>query len=262
VLRTAVLAVAALAASPVFDVASVKLTKTNGLSLIQLLPGGRLRATNFSLHGLIARAWRVQPDQVEGGPGWIRSEGYDIEAKADGDPSGDQMWLMLRALLTERFTLSIDSDTRELPVYELSMANKDGRLGPSLRRFSESNCVRLAPGGPLVPPNPDRPACGVLHSPVGHWVGRETTIDSLASALTRVMGRVVLNRTGLAGTFDLDLQWTDLAQLLQPDVAVAPAADGPSLLTALQEQLGLRLDSRRGPVEVLVVKRAERPAPD
>jgi uncharacterized protein (TIGR03435 family) len=274
VVRTVILAAGALAAlaslggaaqtstPPVFDVASVKPTNTNGISLVQLLPGGRFRATNFSLQGLITRAWRVQQNQVEGGPNWIRSDGFDIEAKADGDPPADQMWLMLKTLLTERFNLSIESETRELPVYELTIASKDGRLGPSLRPFAESNCTRIAAGGSLVPVNADRPACGVLHSPVGHWVGRETTIDSLASALTRVMGRVVVNRTGLAGTFDLDLRWTDLAQLLQPDVAAPPPADGPSLLRALQEQLGLRLDSRRGPVEVLVVKRAERPTPD
>jgi uncharacterized protein (TIGR03435 family) len=165
------------------------------------------------------------------------------------------MWLMLRALLTARFNLSIQSETRELPVYELTIARKDGRLGPSLRAFTESNCTRFATDGRIAPVSSDRPACGILHSPVRNWVGRETTIDSLASALTRVMGRVGLNRTGLVGKFDLDLQWTDLAQLLQPDLAAPPPADGPSLLTALQEQLGLRLDSRKGPVEVLVVKR-------
>jgi uncharacterized protein (TIGR03435 family) len=274
VVRTAAVAVATLTAVvspigaaqaptlPVFEVASVKPTKTTGVSLVQLLPGGRLRATNFSLQGLITRAWRLQQDQVYGGPHWIRSEGYDIEAKADGDSPADQVWLMLRALLSERFKLSIQMETRVLPVYELTMAHKDGRPGPSLRPFAESNCTRVAPGGPIVPVNADRPACGVLHSPVGHWVGRETTMDSLASTLTRVMGRVVLNRTGLAGTFDLDLQWTDLAQLLQPDLIAPPQADGPSLVTALQEQLGLRLDSRKGQVEVLVVKQAERPIPD
>jgi uncharacterized protein (TIGR03435 family) len=247
---------------PVFEVASVKPTKTNGISLLRILPGGRVRATNFSLQGLMTRAWRIQEDQVEGGPSWIRSEGYDIEAKADGDSPADQMWLMLRALLTERFKLSIQIETRELPIYELTVASKDGRLGSSLRPFAESNCTRLVPDGKIAPLNLDRPACGVLHSPVGHWIGRETTIDSLASTLTRVMGRVVLNRTGLTGKFDLDLHWTDLAQLFQPDVAIPQPADGPSLLTALQEQLGLRLDSRKGPVEILVVKQAERPIPD
>jgi uncharacterized protein (TIGR03435 family) len=268
VLRTAILAAVALTAVsaqsslPAFDVAAVKPTKTNGVSLIQLLPGGRLRAMNFSLQGLIARAWRLQQDQIEGGPGWIRSDGFDIEAKADGDPPGDQMWLMLKALLTERFSLDVARETRQLPVYELNLSNNDGRLGPSLRPFAESNCVHIAPGAPLAPVNGNRPACGKLHSPTGHWVGRETTIDSLASALTRVMGRVVLNRTGLTGTFDLDLEWTDLAQLLRSDLAAAPPADGPSLLTALQEQLGLRLDSRKGPVDVLIVKHAERPTQD
>ena len=129
---------------PAFEVASVKPTKTNGISLLQILPGGRLRATNFSLQGLMTRAWRIQQDQVEGGPSWIRSDGYDIEAKANGDSPADQMWLMLRALLTERFRLTIQIETRELPVYELTMANKDGRLARpcshSLSRTAPALC--------------------------------------------------------------------------------------------------------------------------
>ena len=169
---------------------------------------------------------------------------------------------MLRALLTERFNLRLQSETRELPLYELTLARQDGRLGPSLRAFTEDNCTRRAAGSPLGPTATDRPACGALYSPTGHWVGRETTIDSVAAALTRIMGRVVVNRTGLTGKFDLDLEWTDLAQLLQPGLAAPPLPGGPSLQTALQEQLGLRLDSRKGPVEVFVVQQVERPTPD
>jgi uncharacterized protein (TIGR03435 family) len=246
-----------------FEVASIKPTKTAGLALFQILPGGRFRATNFSLHGLITRAWRIQQNQVEGGPNWIRSEGYDIEAKAEGNPSADQLWLMLRTLLIERFKLSIRTETRELPVYELVMARKDGKPGPALRPFSDANCRRVAPtGGPIAPLDVDRPTCGALYSPIGHWIGRDTTIESLTSALTQVMGRPVLNRTGLTGRFDLDLQWTDLAQLLQPENNAPSPADGPSFPTALQEQLGLKLESTKGPVDVIVIDHVERPSED
>ena len=249
--------------TPAFEIASVKPTKTAGIALFQILPGGRFRATNFSLQGLITRAWRIQQDQVQGGPNWIRSKGYDIEAKAEGDPPADQLWLMVRTLLIDRFKLSIRTETRELPVYELVMARKDGKSGPALRQFSDANCRRVAPtGGPIAPFDVDHPTCGALYSPIGHWIGRDTTIESLTSALTRVMGRPVLDRTGLTGRFDLDLQWTDLAQLLQPENNASPPADGPSFPTALQEQLGLKLESTKGPVDVLVIDHVEHPTED
>jgi uncharacterized protein (TIGR03435 family) len=97
---------------------------------------------------------------------------------------------------------------------------------------------------------------------MGHWIGRGTTIDSLGSALSRVTSRIVVNRTGLTGTFNLDLQWTDLTVLLSPTGSPAdppPPGDGPSFFTALQEQLGLKLESTKGPVDVLVIDHAEKP---
>jgi uncharacterized protein (TIGR03435 family) len=100
---------------PTFEVASVKPTHTSNIALIELFPGGRLRATNFPLQTLISRAWHLQKEQIDGGPSWIRLDGYDIEAKAEGNPPADQMWLMLRALLTDRFKLSLRSEMRPLP---------------------------------------------------------------------------------------------------------------------------------------------------
>jgi uncharacterized protein (TIGR03435 family) len=248
--------------SPAFEVASVKPTNVSGTALVMLYPGGRLRATNFSLQGLISRAWHLQGDQVEGGPNWIRSEGFDIEAKAEGNPPAEQIWLMLRTLLAERFALRVRTETREFPVYELVVARNDGALGPTLRTASGTNCISANPSGlPLAPFDINRPPCGALYSPVGRWTGRGVPIASLVSALARVAGRVVIDRTRLNGRFDVDLQWTDVAVLLQPDSGLleAPSGDGPSLFTALREQLGLKLEARRGPVEVLVVEHAERP---
>ena len=118
---------------PALEVASVKPTKIAGTSLVQLYPGGRLRATNFTLRGLIARAWSLQSDQVGGGAAWLQSDGFDVEAKAERNPPADQIWLMLRTLLAERFTLVVRTETRELPVYELVLARKGGKLGPALR---------------------------------------------------------------------------------------------------------------------------------
>lgn len=251
-------------ARPAFEVASVKPTKIAGISLILLYPGGRFSATNVTLGGLIARAWGLQRDQVDGGPAWLQSDGFDIEAQAEGNPPADQVWLMLRTLLAERFTLVVGTETRELPVYELVLARTEGTLGPSLRPSLGTNCTKSAlAAGPLAPVDPNHPPCGVLYSPTGHWTGRAVPIRTVANALVRMVGRVVIDRTGLAGTFDLDLQWTDLAALLAPVGPVPdvqpPRADGPSLFAALQEQLGLKLHPTRGAVDVLVIQNAERP---
>jgi uncharacterized protein (TIGR03435 family) len=189
---------------PAFDVASVKPTKIAGTSLFMLYPGGRFSATNFALRGLITRAWGLQSDQVDGGPAWIKSDGFDVEAKAEGNPPADQIWLMLRTLLAERFKLVMRTETRELPIYELVMARNDGKLGPALRPSVGTSCINSAPtGGPLAPFDAGRPPCGALYSPIGHWTGRGVSTRSIANALVRMVSRVVVDRTGLAGTFDI-----------------------------------------------------------
>jgi uncharacterized protein (TIGR03435 family) len=258
---------AADAKPPAFEVASVKPTKTQNLSMFTVYPGGRFRATNFGLGGLIKRAYRLQDDQLIGGPSWVQSEGFDIEAKGEGDSSAEQLFLMLQTLLTERFKLTLRHETRELPTYTLLMARNGGKAGPQLTASSGADCV--SPPRPGSAPDTvsasTGPACG-LYSPSGHWTGRNTTIDSLASSLSRVVHRVVRNRTELAGTFDLDLQWTDLTVLLQPGGSLTdapPPPDNPtSIFTALQEQLGLKLESTKGPVDVLVIDHVEHPTPD
>jgi uncharacterized protein (TIGR03435 family) len=250
---------------PAFEVASVKPTKISGTSLVRPLPGGRFSVINFSLAGLIKRAYRLQDNQLVGGPDWIRSEGYDIEAKAESAASAEQMLLMLRTLLTERFRLALRTERRELPVYALVLVKSDGATGPQLKRSSQADCLRASPSTSSIgpPTDPKRPMCG-LYSPTGRWTGRGVSLDTVANALTRFVGRGVQNRTGLTGEFDLDLQWTDLALLLSPTATAdpPPLADGPSLFTALQEQLGLKLESTKGPVEVLVIDHVEQPTPD
>jgi bla regulator protein BlaR1 len=252
------------ASAPVFDVASVKPTKISGSAYYFFHPGGRFTATNFPLKGLITRAYRLQSNQVEGGPSWVSSDGFDIEAKAEGNPPPEQVLLMVRALLAERFKLKLRTETRQLPIYALELARSDGKLGSGLRPASPADCVSVPPsGGPPSLFDRNHPPCGALYSPIGHWTGRGVSIETLTSDLSRVVSRVVLNRTRLTGRFDLDLQWTDLTVLLQPGGSVPdapPPADNPaSIYTALQEQLGLKLDSQKGPVVVLVIDRAEKP---
>ncbi len=171
---------------------------------------------------------------------------------------------MLRSLLAERFKLTLRHETRELPIYALVMAKTGGTPGPHLTTSVEGNCVRTPRSDPPGNHVNTHPACG-LFTPTGHWMGRNTTIDSLSSSLSRFTSRVVVNRTGLTGHFDLDLQWTDLSMLLSPNGNATdppPLADGPSFPTALQEQLGLKLESTKGPVDVLVIDHVERPTED
>jgi uncharacterized protein (TIGR03435 family) len=252
--------------APAFEVASIKPTKTQGTSLLMLYRG-RLSATNMRLGGLIMRAYRLQAEQLAGGgPSWVNSEAFDIDARATGNVSSEQLMLMLRTLLAERFKLRLRPETKELPIYVLTMSRGDTQLGPKLKRSSGSGCVHpLLPGeAPKAPSDPAAPTCG-LYSPLGHWIGRATTIDSLAAQLSmQSLHRAVVNRTGLTGTFDLDLQWADLAFLFSPQASPSdpPLTDGPSLFTALQEQLGLTLESTKGPVDVLVIDHVEKPTPD
>jgi uncharacterized protein (TIGR03435 family) len=253
---------------PAFDVASVKPTKVSGLSYTLIHPGGRFTATNVTLRGLITRAYQLQNNQLEGGPRWVNANAFDIEAKAEGTPPTEQVRLMVQALLAERFKLKMRNEIRQLPIYELAMARSDRKTGSQLRPSSEADCLEVPPLGSGPPSLFDRshPFCGVLYTPTGYWTGRGVSMEALASNLARVTNRVVLNRTGLPGTFDLDLQWTDLMALLQPGGPppdAPPPADNPmSIFTALQEQLGLKLESTRGPVDVLVIDHVEQPTPD
>jgi uncharacterized protein (TIGR03435 family) len=249
-----------------FEIASIKPTQTQGTSLLMLYPG-RLSVTNMRLGGLIIRAYRLQSDQLVGnGPEWTDSQAFDIEARAASNVPSGELMLMLRTLLADRFKLALRHETRELPIYVLSMSRADGQLGPKLKRSSGSDCFRPPVPGeePKALADSAAPSCG-LFSPQGHWIGRATTIDVFASALSmQSLHRVVVNQTHLTGTFDLELQWADLAFLFSPQANPndPPLSDGPSLFTAIQEQLGLKLESTKGPVDVLVIDRVERPAPD
>jgi len=194
---------------------------------------------------------RFFPDErIAGGPDWMDSERYTLEARAERAVSAAEMGAMLRTLLAQRFKLTVRVETRELPVYALVLARSDRRLGPELRR-SEMACAG--------------PPCGI-----GGGVGRYNLVKSelglFANVLTELVGRPVLDRTGLDGSFDGTLTWTPTPEELGPFREAPPAAPapgfGPSLFTALEEQFGLKLQSQRGPVEFLTVESLERPTPN
>jgi uncharacterized protein (TIGR03435 family) len=228
-----------------FDVASVKSnTSGNAGRMLSPLPGGRFVATNVTLRQLIAFAFGVPNSHFEmiviGGPDWIDADRFDVEARVStGDVPRGQSGPLVRALLEERFQLRAHRETRDRPIYQLVVDRADRRLGPGLRS-STTDCNATANSGAGAAP---RPRCGLTQTP-GSTGGLGVTIPQLADALAPFAGRVIVERTGLEQLFDIDLKWT-------PDAT--PASDAPGLLTAIREQLGLRLETARGPVEVLVV---------
>jgi uncharacterized protein (TIGR03435 family) len=219
-------------------------------------------------------AYQLQSSQLIGAPDWIATERFDIVAKMAEDTNSAQgaarpgdTRLMLRPLLAERFRLEVHHEQRELPIYALVVANKGGQLGASLRR-SGIDCVALAATAPTAPqpPNADRPTCGMRLGP-GLLTAGAIPLSQFTNALAPFLERIVINRTELVGNFDIDLSWTP-EQVSQgtpaPGAPPLPAIDpsGPSIFTAIQEQLGLKLESTKGPVDVLVIDHVEQPTPD
>jgi uncharacterized protein (TIGR03435 family) len=268
--------------NPSFEVASVKPNESGDPRvMIGGGPGGRFNASNVPLRMLIRNAYQLQDSQLVGGPAWLATERFDIVAKAEGNPapvppgSVGPMQLMMRNLLADRFKLVVHRETREQPIYALVLARSDGKPGPQLRK-SEIDCAAMAAargrvgGPPPGPPAPgERPQCGMRMGP-GQLSGGGFPLSQLGTTLSQLVQRMVVDRTGLSGNFDIDLTWTpEPGQGLPPGppppgASALPPIDpnGPSLFTALQEQLGLKLDSQRGPVEVLVIDSVEMPTPD
>ena len=246
---------------PQFEVATVRPNNTGESNAsVRVQPGGRLTATNQTLRNLIRNAFNLQPYQMVGGPDWIESDRYDIVAKvadAELDAKGmipaPQFMLRVQSFLEDRFKMVTHWETRELPVYALVVAT-EGKLGPKLKPHA-GDCDRARSGGP---PSPGAPTanCGTrtnMTPTSGKITGTGIDLDVFARNLSGGTGRYVINKTGLTGSYDLELEFT-------PDQS--PDTTGPSLFTAMQEQLGLKLDSQRAPVEVLVIDRLEKPTAD
>jgi uncharacterized protein (TIGR03435 family) len=253
-----------------FEVASVKPNKTGDERVsIGLQPGGRFNASNVPLRMLLRQAYDMQESQIVGGPEWLRSDRFDVVAKTPaGEYSANQMRPMLRALLAERFKLRAHHETREMPVYALMKARQDGSLGPNITPAAV-DCVAVMQsrrGGPQpAPPQPGQKIdCGLLIG-VGRMNVGGMPMMSLARSLSSLVGRTVLDKTGLTGGFDFELTYAPegLGGLppLPNDVSL-PDGDpnAPTIFTALQEQLGLKLESQHAPVDVLVIDSAEPPS--
>jgi uncharacterized protein (TIGR03435 family) len=225
-----------------FEVASVKPNLSGATNMgNQALPGGRYVATNISLRRLIAVAYAVTDHQIFGDIKWLDSDRFDISAKGSHNVELSELRLMLRALLAERFNLKVHSETRELPRFALTVV-KPGVTGPGLT---------ASPGAC----GPDSGACRTANMGKGRLRAQRAFISQLADRLSTQLGETVVDNTGLTGTWDMVMTWT-------PDSEPGAPADltGPSLFTAIQEQLGLKLQSGKGPVPVVVIDSADKPA--
>jgi uncharacterized protein (TIGR03435 family) len=231
--------------SAAFEVASVRRNTSGTLRQSwDQSPSGLVTLTNMTLRDLVRDAYGLHDQQLLGGPDWFDRDHFDIVAKAPINAAGPLVDAMKRGLLAERFKLATHWEQRDLPVYELVLAHKDGRLGPGLR--PRPDC---APGE--VRETGDAPCGGILVGP-----GRVTVRGQGVPRFAR--DRIVIDKTGLEGNFDVDLEYTPAPGEFPP-FGPPPPADAPALPVALQEQLGLRLQPSRARVDVLVVDRAEQP---
>ena len=251
------------AQSPAFEVASIKRNSSGDENFgFNVRPGGLMVAINVTPRQIVRVAYSMQNSSVEGGPGWMDTEHYDITAKAAEAATPDRMQLMLRTLLTDRFKLALHMDARDTPIFTLVRARDDGRLGPQLRPASvDCEAIRAAQARGEAPlASGDRPMCGG-RARAGLITAGAVTMEQVARNMSGLVGRTVVDRTALQGLYDFDLKFVPEAERLAAAGDRAPA-ELPSIFVALEEQLGLKLEPGRAPVEVAVIDSIQRPVED
>jgi len=268
--------------APHFEVASVKANvsdappKSNfplGPGDAYIRNGGLFSATGFPLATYIAFAYKIAGNQgqylLPQLPEWAKTERFDIQARGVGDPDKDQMRLMMRALLAERFNLRFSYEKREVPVLALTLA-KTGKTGPQLHSHSnQPDCPKEQPSvATLAVANGMPLICNaILRLPPStpgsvHIGGRNVTITLIADNLSARtnLGRPMIDQTGLAGTFDFTLEWVPDSSDPSQSTDAAPAPAGPSFEQALRQQLGIKLKSQRSQLSIPLVDHVERPS--
>jgi bla regulator protein blaR1 len=264
---------------PSFEVASIKPNRSGSMNrFFRLADPSRFTVTNIPAKDLIEFAYHVQPFQVSGGPAWINSQGYDIEAKVDDSTVAelqklpqeqrmDEYRLMLRSLLTDRFKLNLGHETKELPIYVLVVAKGGPKLTPTtIPQTPPADAdAKGRPRGPMMMMAP------------GTLTAKDASTSSLAEILGRqpeLGGRLVVDQTGLTGKYDFTLTFAPERMMAMPGASDGegqpmrrpegapppPDPNAPSIFTALQQQLGLKLESQKGPVQTLVIENIEKPS--
>jgi uncharacterized protein (TIGR03435 family) len=261
-----------------FEAASIKPSdpsQPNPGFAIRRQPGGRFNAVNAPLRNLIIFAYQIQSFQLVSAPNWTNDARVDIVAKMEGDPQpvapgsgADHMMLAMRTLLADRFKLVVHRETRELDIYALAMAKPGGRPGPALKQSNPADCspetLKARQSAPPAAGGAPPVICGMQGAP-GRIRFGGFPLSLFANGISNQVGRAVVDRTGLTGNWDFEL--TFRAQVnpanLPPGVEAPPTdPNAPDLFTAIQEQLGLKLESTKGPVEVLVVDSVQPLIPD
>ncbi|MGB2662896.1 MAG: TIGR03435 family protein [Candidatus Acidiferrum sp.] len=256
-----------------FEVASIKPNKVgNNMIRIMFSPNG-FEGTNATLQMLVKIAYGIDDNQISGGPNWLSTDHFDINAKMDSatadalhklteDEAKPERQHMLQVLLADRFKLTFHRETKELSIYELVVAKN----GPKLQEAKPGDTY---PNGIKGPDGVGRP--GVMRMGRGEVTGQGLPVSALARLLTQQLGRTVIDKTGLTAKYDFTLKWTpdesEAAMFRGADPGpqgststTSADSSGPSIFTAIQEQLGLRLEAQKGPVEILVIDHAEQPS--
>jgi uncharacterized protein (TIGR03435 family) len=248
---------------PHFEVASIKENRSGigPVGITGFYRGNRLTATRMSVADLIALAYKVQFSQMVGGPEWMVSDRFDIVAKVDADAPEGSMVPMLQTLLEDRFELRTHREARQIPVFVLTVA-KDG---PRIKQVREGDCEVPQPGTPPPAPVGEKPvaACGSFYGSGPRVNGRRVSMERIVTLLEGILGRKVLDQTGLTGYFDFNFEWTpDSRQLSAGDATPSAAVDSgpPTAVTAIREQLGLTVKSTKAPVEMLLIDHIQKPS--
>jgi uncharacterized protein (TIGR03435 family) len=255
--------------STAFEVASVKPSPPAPVNRFGFPPRPTVRvdpsgftATQVTLRELTRRAYGVLDAQIVGGPAWLASERFDVMAKTSaGRPAGaDQIAAMLQSLLADRFHLRVHMETREMPVFRLLVVRRGGAASDGLRR-SDIDCPALRRLSNASTGDISKPECGITYRMEGGIMTvsiRGEPLRELMRALETETRRPVLDQTNLSGTFDGTLSFVPEPLPGFPPLPPGQQANGESAFTALQEQLGLRLEAARGSADVLVIDSAER----
>lgn len=232
-----------------FEVATIKPATSDAKANRYIIMQGTHRFIEkyYTLKLLIAAAYDLNPRAISGGHGWVESDHFDILAITPGDvrPTHDEQMAMLRNLLSDRFKLTFHREQKTFSIYELELASGGPKLKPS-----------------TAPPDDPPALISIVYPQRIVLPARNATMNDLTSLLQRaVLDRPVVNKTGLSGRYDFDLTWAPDETQFGGDVPVASAdAPSPPLFTAMQEQLGLRLEATRGPIDALVIDTAEHPS--
>ena len=253
--------VGAQTALPTFEVASVKANKSGTTQANIGMPPNGVNLVNLPLRGIIQLFFQInQPSKVIGIPDWTITERFDINARAVGPITADERRLMMQALLADRFKLVARKEKREVTVLALMLNRAGGKLGPNL--VENKTCILPSEARGETPPDPKAVVCGPKTGGAGRFLLVGQTMQQFTALLGLALGRTVADKTGLTGRYDIDLSFAPERQLPQGvEIPGTPAdPNGPSIYTAVREQLGLKLEQLKDQEEVLVIDHIERPS--